>query len=346
MFEMMKGHEEDEPDFCIQDLLGEGSFAKVYKCIERKTQAPFALKEFDTKNEEYDEGTVQTEIKIWKDLQHDRIVRLYASFRTGKYLYFVMDFLAGGNLLEDMLGRQKYSEKEAASLLRQILEALQYLHSRKIVHRDVKPDNILLSGKLTGAKRPVIAKIGDFGFAVKLPRDRDVICCQPKGAPMYLAPETILEDPIGCPVDSWSCGILLHTLIVGYPPFWNEDNEKMLLAAVRGQFSLTSPCWNGVSQLCKNLIKNLLTVNSSQRITPMNALKHPWIFKMALALPVPPRKENKFLSQQSLTTGLKSTLLKMHSSLNMQSLGVSRLKGRFFPLHHSAQNLTALSGSL
>jgi calcium/calmodulin-dependent protein kinase (CaM kinase) II len=159
---------------------------------------------------------------------------------------------------------------------------------------------------------------------------------------MFLAPETILEDPIGCPVDLWSCGVILHILIVGYPPFWNENSEKMLLSAVRGQYSLTTQCWKNISSSCKDLVKRLLTVPSSQRVTASSALKHPWIFKMSLASPLPPRKANKFLSHHTLSTKLKSTLCKMHSSMNTQSLGVKQFKGKFFPLHHSAHNLSTL----
>ncbi|XP_020896872.1 calcium/calmodulin-dependent protein kinase type 1 isoform X2 [Exaiptasia diaphana] len=334
-----------EPDFRVLDLLGEGSFAQVFKCVEKKTKAPFALKEFDTTKDGYERNIVQQEIKIWKGLEHENIVKLYANFRSGKYLYFVMEFMEGGNLFNDMMERHRYSEKEAASILRQVLEALQYLHSKRIVHRDIKPDNILLQSKRSpDSRQPIIAKIGDFGFAVRLPKDSDVIHCQAKGAPMFLAPETILEDPIGCPVDIWSCGVLLHTMIVGYPPFWDDNNEKMLLSAVRGQYSLSTTCWRKVSSSCKDLVKRMLCVSSSQRVTASSALKHPWVFKMSLSSPCPHRKEHKFLCQQTLSTKLKSTLSKLHASMGCtQALGVSKFKGKFFPLHHSAHNLSTLS---
>lgn len=112
--------EDGEPEFRVLDMIGEGSFAQVFRCVERKTQASFALKEFDTMKEGYDHKIVQQEIKLWKGLEHENIVKLYANFRTGKYLYFVMEFLAGGNLFHDMITRHRYSEQEAAGLTRQV----------------------------------------------------------------------------------------------------------------------------------------------------------------------------------------------------------------------------------
>lgn len=220
-----------------------------------------------------------------------------------------------------------------------------YLHKKRIVHRDVKPDNILIKhvSPATEKSTPQLAvKLCDFGFAFTLPRHSNVICCPARGAPMFLAPETILDNPIGCPVDIWSCGVLLHLLVAGYPPFWNDNSEKMLLAAVRGQYSLSSPVWNKVSRSCKDLVKSMLTVHTSQRITALEAVRHPWFFKMsALDSPRPRRKHSSALSSSSrFTEKLKYTINEMHSSLKMQRLGLDPLKGKFFPLYHSAMNLS------
>jgi len=337
--------DEDQEDFRIQDLLGEGSFAQVYKCIETKSQTVFALKEFDTRHKEFDLKAVEQEISVWTDVIHENIVRLYASFTTGAYMYFVLEYVEGGSLFNHMMQRHKYSEKDAANILKQVLDALVYLHKKRIVHRDVKPDNILVKqvprpGDKT--KQQLAVKLCDFGFAFQLPRGTDVICCPARGAPMFLAPETILDNPIGCPVDIWASGVLLHLLVAGYPPFWNDNNEKMLLAAARGQFSLTSPVWSKVSNSCKDLVNSMLTVHTSQRITALEAVRHPWFFKMSTSdSPRPRRKHSSALSNSSrLTEKLKCTISEMHSSLKMQRLGLDHLKGKFFPLYHSAMNLS------
>ena len=223
----------------------------------------------------------------------------------------------------------------------QAFEALDYLHKRRIVHRDVKPDNLLFKYD-SSKERRMIVKLADFGFAVKLPNDQDFCCCPPKGAPMFLAPETILEDPIGRPVDMWSSGVILHLLVVGYPPFWHEKSEKMLLAAVRGQYSLQSSCWRHVSNTCKDLVKSLLTVHACNRITAEETLKHPWINQFSSTLAAQSHR-NSMLVPQVLGHKLKSTLNKMHSSMKIQTLGVEKIKGKFFPLHHSAHNLLTLT---
>ena len=227
-------------------------------------------------------------------------------------------------------------------LFPQVLEALHYLHRKRIVHRDVKPDNILVKQQRANQdKQQVVIKLCDFGFAFKLPRNVDVICCPARGAPMFLAPETILDHPIGRPVDVWSTGVLLHLLVAGYPPFWSDSNEKMLLAAARGQFSMSSPCWSKISKHCKDLVTTMLSVHSSMRITAHEALRHPWLLKMAtLPSPLPRRKHSSTLSNSSLTERLKCTISEMHSSLKMQHLGLDHVKGKIFPLYNSAMNLS------
>lgn len=112
--------DEEQEDFRIQDLLGEGSFAQVYKCVETKSQTVFALKEFDTKHKEFDEKSVEQEVLVWTDVIHENIVRLYASFTTGSYMYFVLEYVDGGSLFNHMMQRHKYSEKEAANILKQV----------------------------------------------------------------------------------------------------------------------------------------------------------------------------------------------------------------------------------
>lgn len=112
--------DDDEEDFRIEELVGEGSFAKVYRCVERKSQTVFALKEFDEKQEDYDEKVIQQEVAIWQGLDHENIVTMHASFSTGKYLYFVLEFVEDGNLFNVMMNRDKHSEKEAASILKQV----------------------------------------------------------------------------------------------------------------------------------------------------------------------------------------------------------------------------------
>ena len=153
------------------------------------------------------------------------------------------------------------------------MEAVEYLHRNRIVHRDIKSDNILLR-KVDGK---TIVKLTDFGLARRLPQDSDVIKCDVQGTPLYLAPETILADPIGPAIDIWACGVILFLLLVGYPPFWQNDDRKLMLLIVEGCYNMTARYWDPVSDDATDLVKRMLVVHPHKRVTAFKALNHPWI---------------------------------------------------------------------
>ena len=128
-------------------------------------------------------------------------------------------------------------------------------------------------------------KLADFGLARELPDNSDVISCDASGAPLFLAPETILEDMIGLPVDMWASGVILFILLAGYPPFWSSSDEKLLLSILQGHYTMPSPYWDNVSREAKDLVQRLLVVEPSKRPTASEALSHPWLQMEAPQLP-------------------------------------------------------------
>lgn len=173
----------------------------------------------------------------------------------------------------------------------QVLQALEYLHNQRIVHRDIKPDNLLLQRSKTGDD--VTVKITDFGLARRLPDGSDTLRCEPSGAPMFLAPETILEEPVGCPVDMWATGVILYLMLVGYPPFWSSSDEFLLLSILQGRYTMPSPYWDNIKAPTKELVQKLIVQQPEQRLTASQALAHTALSDGALGRKVSVERETK-----------------------------------------------------
>lgn len=185
--------------------------------------------------------------------------------------YFIFR-VTGGELFEDIVAREFYSEADASHCIQQILESVHHCHSNGVVHRDLKPENLLLASKAKGAA----VKLADFGLAIEIQNDQTAWFGF-AGTPGYLSPEVLKKEPYGKSVDIWACGVILYILLVGYPPFWDEDQHRLYSQIKAGAYDYPSPEWDTVTPDAKNLINQMLTVNPTKRITASEALKHPWI---------------------------------------------------------------------
>ncbi|KAG8510586.1 Calcium/calmodulin-dependent protein kinase type II subunit beta [Galemys pyrenaicus] len=218
-------------------------------------------------------------------------------------------WVTGGELFEDIVAREYYSEADASHCIQQILEAVLHCHQMGVVHRDLKPENLLLASKCKGAA----VKLADFGLAIEVQGDQQAWFGF-AGTPGYLSPEVLRKEAYGKPVDIWACGVILYILLVGYPPFWDEDQHKLYQQIKAGAYDFPSPEWDTVTPEAKNLINQMLTINPAKRITAHEALKHPWVCQRSTVASMMHRQETveclkKFNARRKLKGAILTTML-------------------------------------
>ncbi|XP_051240624.1 calcium/calmodulin-dependent protein kinase type II delta 2 chain isoform X9 [Dicentrarchus labrax] len=297
-------------EYQLFEELGKGAFSVVRRCIKISSGQEYAAKIINTKKlSARDHQKLEREARICRLLKHPNIVRLHDSISEEGFHYLVFDLVTGGELFEDIVAREYYSEADASHCIQQILESVHHCHVNGIVHRDLKPENLLLASKLKGAA----VKLADFGLAIEVQGDQQAWFGF-AGTPGYLSPEVLRKDPYGKPVDMWACGVILYILLVGYPPFWDEDQHRLYQQIKAGAYDFPSPEWDTVTPEAKDLINKMLTINPSKRITAAEALKHPWICQRSTVASMMHRQETveclkKFNARRKLKGAILTTLL-------------------------------------
>ncbi|XP_061420925.1 calcium/calmodulin-dependent protein kinase type II delta chain isoform X20 [Lethenteron reissneri] len=297
-------------EYQLYEELGKGAFSVVRRCVKVSTGQEFAAKIINTKKlSARDHQKLEREARICRLLKHSNIVRLHESIAEEGFHYLVFDLVTGGELFEDIVAREYYSEADASHCIQQILESVHHCHQHGIVHRDLKPENLLLASKMKGAA----VKLADFGLAIEVQGDQQAWFGF-AGTPGYLSPEVLRKDPYGKPVDMWACGVILYILLVGYPPFWDEDQHKLYQQIKAGAYDFPSPEWDTVTAEAKNLINQMLTINPAKRITAAEALKHPWICQRSTVASCMHRQETveclrKFNARRKLKGAILTTML-------------------------------------
>nr|XP_033796383.1 calcium/calmodulin-dependent protein kinase type II subunit gamma isoform X8 [Geotrypetes seraphini] len=320
-------------DYQLYEELGKGAFSVVRRCVKKSTSQEYAAKIINTKKlSARDHQKLEREARICRLLKHPNIVRLHDSISEEGFHYLVFDLVTGGELFEDIVAREFYSEADASHCIHQILESVNHIHQHDIVHRDLKPENLLLASKTKGAA----VKLADFGLAIEVQGDQQAWFGF-AGTPGYLSPEVLRKDPYGKPVDIWACGVILYILLVGYPPFWDEDQHKLYQQIKAGAYDFPSPEWDTVTPEAKNLINQMLTINPAKRITADQALKHPWVCQRSTVASMMHRQETveclrKFNARRKLKGAILTTMLVSRnfsaakSLLNKKTDGVKKRK--------------------
>uniref|UniRef100_A0A4W6E8X0 calcium/calmodulin-dependent protein kinase n=1 Tax=Lates calcarifer TaxID=8187 RepID=A0A4W6E8X0_LATCA len=252
-------------EYQLYEELGKGAFSVVRRCVKLCTGQEYAAKIINTKKLSARE---KEKIFICQSVYLFLPVRLHDSISEEGFHYLLFDLVTGGELFEDIVAREYYSEADASHCIQQILEAVLHCHQMGVVHRDLKPENLLLASKCKNAA----VKLADFGLAIEVQGDQQAWFGF-AGTPGYLSPEVLRKEAYGKPVDIWACGVILYILLVGYPPFWDEDQHKLYQQIKAGAYDFPSPEWDTVTPEAKNLINQMLTINPAKRITAQEALK-------------------------------------------------------------------------
>jgi len=275
---------EDSYDMGIS--VGNGAYGQVHTGTHRRTGAKRAIKVVGKaalrKYLEDVDGFVRREVDILRRVDHPNIVRLYEAFEGSDLICLVLEFCAGGDVLERItVAKERMPERDAASLLRQMLAAIEHLHLQGIIHRDIKPENFLFAGEQP-EKAPLTTplKLIDFGLSKRVSGGAGAVLKRltPKiGTTEYMAPEAYLgkvSHEHASKTDLWSLGILLHVVFVGHFP-----SSRLMQEPVEAYF--TNSCWNKVSKSGLDLLGKLLQKEPRDRLSATAALKHPWLAQAA-----------------------------------------------------------------
>ncbi|XP_076264460.1 par-1 isoform X7 [Rhynchophorus ferrugineus] len=259
----------DEPTIGKYKLLktiGKGNFAKVKLAKHVPTGKEVAIKIID--KTQLTPGSLQKlfrEVRIMKMLDHPNIVKLFQVIETEKTLYLVMEYASGGEVFDYLVLHGRMKEKEARAKFRQIVSAVQYCHQKRIIHRDLKAENLLLDSEMN-------IKIADFGFSNEFtPGSKlDTFC----GSPPYAAPELFQGKKYDGPeVDVWSLGVILYTLVSGSLPFDGSTLRELRERVLRGKYRI--PFY--MSTDCENLLKKFLVLNPAKRASLETIMKDKWM---------------------------------------------------------------------
>lgn len=246
--------------------IGKGNFAKVKLAKHLPTGKEVAIKIID--KTQLNPSSLQKlfrEVRIMKMLDHPNIVKLYQVIETEKTLYLVMEYASGGEVFDYLVAHGRMKEKEARAKFRQIVSAVQYCHQKRIIHRDLKAENLLLDGEMN-------IKIADFGFSNEfVPGQKlDTFC----GSPPYAAPELFQGKKYDGPeVDVWSLGVILYTLVSGSLPFDGANLKELRERVLRGKYRI--PFY--MSTDCENLLKKFLVLNPAKRASLETIMKDKWM---------------------------------------------------------------------
>ncbi|KAF0034267.1 hypothetical protein F2P81_014333 [Scophthalmus maximus] len=319
-------------EYQLYEELGKGAFSVVRRCVKLCTGQEYAAKIINTKKlSARDHQKLEREARICRLLKHPNIVRLHDSISEEGFHYLLFDFDCGlvqnsacceatlrfyrsrfhSTFRAHFLELQLLLAGEVFRTMSGVTFAFSHAAPPQKCQENVwtSPENLLLASKCKNAA----VKLADFGLAIEVQGDQQAWFGF-AGTPGYLSPEVLRKEAYGKPVDIWACGVILYILLVGYPPFWDEDQHKLYQQIKAGAYDFPSPEWDTVTPEAKNLINQMLTINPAKRITAQEALKHPWVCQRSTVASMMHRQETveclkKFNARRKLKGAILTTML-------------------------------------
>merc|ERR1712223_1755238 len=339
------------------EVLGQGAYASVQTCVNIYTEVEYAVKIID-KVPTHSRARVFKEIDLFHHCQgHPNIIQLIEYFEETERFYLIFEKVSGGQLLDHIQTRKYFTEREAASIVRDVASALEFLHSKGIAHRDLKPENVLCVYR----DRLTPVKLCDFDlgstplFHSGGGTDTTPLLLTPVGSAEFMAPEIVeafIEDTeedfkYDKRCDLWSLGVMMYILLSGYPPFSGSCGQKCAWAAggqcnrcqlnlftniQQGKFEFHPAEWSSVSGPAKDLIRRLLVKDAKKRLSARDVLNHEWLDnnnQAALSTPAKIRKDNsaKQLSIACESVSVVNRVVLQHMSINIMDHVTDNLVG-------------------
>ncbi|CAN0892859.1 Phosphoenolpyruvate carboxylase kinase 1 [Linum grandiflorum] len=258
-------------NYQICEEIGRGRFGVISRCFSPIKNSSFACKTIDKSLllDSTDRECLDKEPKIMHLLSpHPNIVQIHDAFDSDDSLTIVIDLCESYTLYDLVIKTGTgIPESRSAAIMRQLLDAVAHCHRFGVVHRDIKPDNVLFDSRGR-------VKLADFGSADWVGPDNltGVV-----GTPYYVAPEVLLGRDYGEKVDVWSCGVVCYVMLAGFPPFYGDDVEEIFEAVVRGNLRFPAKSFRNVSPQAKDFLRKLICRDASRRFSAEQALRHPWI---------------------------------------------------------------------
>ncbi|XP_038640146.1 death-associated protein kinase 2 isoform X1 [Scyliorhinus canicula] len=299
----------------IGEELGSGQFAIVKKCCEKSSGIEYAAKfikkrQVRASRRGLRREEIEREVNILQHLQHSNIITLHDVYENKTDVVLILELVSGGELFDFLAQKESLSEEEATAFIKQILDGVNYLHSKNIAHFDLKPENIMLLDKI-----PVpYIKLIDFGLAHTI--EDGVEFKNIFGTPEFVAPEIVNYEPLGLPADMWSIGVITYILLSGASPFLGDTKQETLANISAMNYDFDEEFFSHTSELAKDFIKKLLVKDTRKRLNIKDALSHPWIMSHQREEEEQKTKESKKPQRRQLKTKrLKEYTIKSHSSM-------------------------------